>query len=294
MMLEELCELIEESSLDLRGETLRALSGGDTAQVYRIEDAEGRSYVLKRMPREAFVQLQAEARGLQELTSFCDEQMHVPAVHALFEIRNTSLLVLEYVRRHDASELSYELFGRSLAGLHQASRRAGCGFPVATWIGRTVQDNSFSASWSSFFTRSRLSPMVSSLLARDSLPSSLARRLERIIVCSDELTGGLASCSLLHGDLWGGNHFFDSQGKVVLFDPACYYGDPLADIALTELFSPFPAAFYGAYFEASGEDRGRYAQVADLYRLYHGLNHLLLFGSSYLRMVSCLAAAVPL
>jgi protein-ribulosamine 3-kinase len=66
----------------------------------------------------------------------------------------------------------------------------------------------------------------------------------------------------------------------VVFDPACYYGDREADLAMTELFGGFPPVFYSAYREIWELDAG-YAVRRDLYNLYHVLNHLNLFGGSY-------------
>ncbi len=70
--------------------------------------------------------------------------------------------------------------------------------------------------------------------------------------------------SLLHGDLWGGNKGFCKMQQVndddekeesengtvvvpVIFDPATYYGDREADIAMTYLFGGFNAEFYEGY-----------------------------------------------
>jgi protein-ribulosamine 3-kinase len=89
--------------------------------------------------------------------------------------------------------------------------------------------------------------------------------------------------SLLHGDLWSGNTGFTPQGPVV-FDPAVYYGDREADLAMTELFGGFPDEFYAAYNEILPLPEG-YARRKPLYNLYHLLNHLNLFGSGYLRQV---------
>ena len=88
------------------------------------------------------------------------------------------------------------------------------------------------------------------------------------------------AASLLHGDLWSGNYSFDSEGQPVLFDPAVYYGDRETDIAMTELFGGFPAAFYAAYRESYPIDPG-YDVRKNLYNLYHILNHLNLFGGGY-------------
>ena len=73
----------------------------------------------------------------------------------------------------------------------------------------------------------------------------------------------------------------DRQGNPVMFDPACYYGDREADIAMTELFGGFRADFYAAYQDEYPLDAGYQARKT-LYNLYHILNHLNLFGSAYL------------
>ena len=66
----------------------------------------------------------------------------------------------------------------------------------------------------------------------------------------------------------------------MIFDPAVYYGDREADLAMTELFGGFSARFYQAYQEAWPLDPG-YKTRKTLYNLYHILNHLNLFGGGY-------------
>ncbi|MGZ8954902.1 MAG: fructosamine kinase family protein, partial [Methylovulum sp.] len=75
----------------------------------------------------------------------------------------------------------------------------------------------------------------------------------------------------------------------VIFDPACYYGDREADLAMTELFGGFSPDFYAAYQSQWPLDRG-YATRKTLYNLYHILNHLNLFGSGYLRQAENMIA----
>jgi protein-ribulosamine 3-kinase len=69
-----------------------------------------------------------------------------------------------------------------------------------------------------------------------------------------------------------------------VFDPAVYYGDREADLAMTELFGGFPGEFYEAYREAWPTPDG-YERRKPLYNLYHLLNHLNLFGRGYLAQV---------
>lgn len=51
---------------------------------------------------------------------------------------------------------------------------------------------------------------------------------------------------MLHGDLSGGNQGALKDGVPVISDPACWYGDREADIAMTELFGVFGSEFYHA------------------------------------------------
>jgi fructosamine-3-kinase len=67
----------------------------------------------------------------------------------------------------------------------------------------------------------------------------------------------------------------------VIFDPAVYYGDREADIAMTRLFGGFPREFYAAYENSWPLDDAAPTRVV-LYNLYHVLNHLNLFGRGYL------------
>ena len=95
--------------------------------------------------------------------------------------------------------------------------------------------------------------------------------------------------SLLHGDLWGGNAAADQHANPVIYDPACYYGDREADIAMTELFGGFGAEFYAAYQAEWPLDAG-YKVRKTLYNLYHILNHLNLFGRGYLGQADAMLA----
>ena len=95
--------------------------------------------------------------------------------------------------------------------------------------------------------------------------------------------------SLLHGDLWAGNAAVDQRGHPVVFDPACYYGDREADLAMTELFGGFSRDFYAAYQAAWPLDQG-YGVRKTFYNLYHILNHLNLFGGGYLRQAESMLA----
>jgi fructosamine-3-kinase len=112
--------------------------------------------------------------------------------------------------------------------------------------------------------------------------------------------------SLLHGDLWTGNAGVTSDGEPVIFvgfrvwtfsvptrccsypfviplalqDPATYYGDREADLAMTYLFGAFPDTFYEGYEEEWPLPPG-FESRRTIYNLYHILNHYVLFGGGY-------------
>lgn len=72
----------------------------------------------------------------------------------------------------------------------------------------------------------------------------------------------------------------DSDGNPVLIDPAVYYGHREADLAMTKIFGGFDREFYCSYIETFPLPDG-YEDREDIYKLYHILNHLNIFGSSY-------------
>ena len=86
--------------------------------------------------------------------------------------------------------------------------------------------------------------------------------------------------SLLHGDLWAGNFIASVDGSAWWIDPAVYYGHREADLALTKLFGGFNNAFYESYNNEFPLDEG-YVYRESIYKLYHVLNHLNLFGKGY-------------
>ncbi len=171
--------------------------------------------------------------------------------------------------------------------MHQAQTDSfvpgGCfGFTEDNYIGASPQDNTPAQHWVEFFRDHRLAPQLA--MAKDRLETDDLRAADLLMDRLDEFLIEPEQPSLLHGDLWAGNYMTGPDGCAWLIDPAVYAGHREADLAMTELFSGFPAQFYDAYREAWPLQPG-YASRRDLYNLYHILNHLNLFGRSYLPSV---------
>ncbi len=147
-------------------------------------------------------------------------------------------------------------------------------------IGATPQRNDWDDDWLRFFVERRLEVQ----LALAQAGGASARLIDRGRWLGERV-GALFSSyrpvpSLLHGDLWGGNWSTDVAGEPVVFDPAVYFGDREADIAMTRLFGGFGPAFYAAYQSAWPLDQAAGTRRT-LYNLYHVLNHFNLFGGAY-------------
>jgi fructosamine-3-kinase len=256
--------------------TASPLTGGCINEAVRLEGTGGDYFVKLNKPglRDMFA---AEAAGLAELRA--SGTVKVPEPICWGEDGGQSWLVLGYIESgHERSGSSTRL-GEYLAAMHRCTAER-FGWHRDNHIGRTPQPNTPSPDWTDFYGRQRLGFQLE--LARDSgAPSGLYERGKRLTERLPAFfSGRLPVPSLLHGDLWGGNWACDTEGNPFIFDPAVYYGDREADIAMTELFGGFDAAFYRAYNGAWPLEPG-YEQRKILYNLYHVLNHFNLFGGGY-------------
>jgi fructosamine-3-kinase len=228
--------------------------------------------------------LEAEADGLRELDAGCS--VRVPTVLASGVAGNGAFLALEWVQLSRASGDEQALLGAQLARQHRilATR---FGWRRDNTIGSTEQLNTWADDWSTFFREHRLGFQLR-LAERNGFGGKLQENGARLLERLDTLLGEHRPApSLLHGDLWGGNVGADPGGAPVIFDPAVYFGDRETDLAMTRLFGGFSREFYEAY-ETVWPLPASAARRVDLYNLYHVLNHLNLFGYTYLEQAQAI------
>ena len=252
------------------------VGGGDISAAWRIRIDAG-SVFLKTGGPDYEDMFAAEADGLAEIAA--SQTLRVPQVLGTGCASASAWLALEWLELGRGSADTERRLGEGLAAMHRVVRDMH-GWTRDNTIGATPQSNTQCVSWCEFYRDQRLRPQLSLAAARGyggRLQGAGAQLLERL----DEILGDHTPApSLLHGDLWGGNHAV-CAGEPVLFDPAVYFGDRETDLAMTRLFGGFSGAFYAAYEEAWPLPPGHETRLG-LYQLYHVLNHLNLFGSSYL------------
>ena len=263
------------SCIQDRIRTVTPLSNSSFTENFSIQ-CESNRYFLKLSSNQDC--LEAEADGLRALSAA--NSIRVPNPVANGTAQSIGFLVVEYLALQNHHS-DFARMGRDLANLHR-SLGTPYGWHQNNFLGGSIQINSHQSNWAEFFNNNRLGYQFQ-LACDNGFGARLGMLQDRVL---DRVTSILDSHkpepSLLHGDLWQGNYGFIEGGVPVIFDPAVYVGDRETDIAMTRLFGGFPSSFYESYRKEWPLPSG-WEQRQVLYNLYHVLNHLNLFGGSYLQ-----------
>lgn len=231
----------------------------------------------KQGPPSALVMFEAEAEGLAELQQA--GAIRVPEVYDVGSDAQGAYIEMERFELKCGGERDAATLGKQLATLHRHTAELH-GWHRDNTIGPTPQHNPQTDDWVMFFREHRLQFQLD-LADRNGFAGELQDRGQQLAErLGDFFQSYDPAPSLLHGDLWAGN-WGVAEGVPVIFDPAVFYGDRETDIAMTRLFGGFGDAFYREYERAWPLAAGSTERL-ELYKLYHVLNHLNLFGSGYL------------
>ncbi|KAA3609651.1 MAG: fructosamine kinase [Calditrichaeota bacterium] len=256
----------------------QSVGGGCIAHAEKLVLQSGRELFVKSGVAGQAV-FEKEANGLRELAKA--QAIRIPRVLHV----ESDFIILEFIATGRAGSNFFENFGRQFAQMHRFTNEK-FGFYEDNYIGATAQSNkpdgTETSNWTAFYFNKRLLFQIKLAEQKGVLSQRLSRgfsqlenKIEGILQGSEE-----PPC-LLHGDLWGGNFMIAENGEPVLIDPAVYYGHRETDLAMTRLFGGFQPQFYSAYNETYPLPHGWQERI-NIYKLYHVLNHLNLFGSSYL------------
>lgn len=251
------------------------VGGGDINRAVKLEAADEVLFV-KYNRADRLAMFEAERRGLEAMAA--TESVRVPRPRAAGCCGDIAYLALEFIDLRGQPDPA--ALATALAAMHARGADA-FGFDGDNTIGSTPQSNRWSDDWLEFWREQRLGAQLrlgaqKGRFGRELLDSG-ARLGEKLAGLFGDYRPRPA---LLHGDLWSGNWSADGAGRPVLYDPACYYGDHEADLAMMELFGSPGARFFSVYHEHFAIDPG-YDLRRDLYNLYHLLNHANLFGGGY-------------
>ncbi len=277
-MLNENIKTRIENQLHKKIKTITSLTGGCISNAYKVTFDDNSSAFVKYNPSIGDKMFTNEANGLIELNKA--SAIRIPKVFYF----DSELIITELISPSSKKKDFFQEFGRRFADLHKFTS-AQYGFYEDNFIGSNPQINipvdDEKNNWVKFYFNKRILYQFK-LAEKNGYSASelkngiskLENKIEEILSGSDNLK------SLLHGDLWGGNYMVDENGEACLIDPAVYYGNREADLAMTKLFGGFSSEFYQAYNETLPLPEG-YDYRENIYKLYHVLNHLNLFGGGY-------------
>ncbi len=248
------------------------MGGGCIAQSGKIITDTGKSFFLKQGYNNGM--FDCESNGLNEIAK--SNSIQTPKVILV----DKEFLLLELIPTGTKNTSSMKEFGSNFAKMHKYTFHK-YGFRENNFIGSSVQINAYSSNWTEFYFQNRLLfqyklSETKGCVTKEfkNLFLKLERRMDYILDGSED------KASLLHGDLWAGNYIIDINGKAVLIDPAVYYGNREADLAMTKLFGGFNNDFYYSYNNEYPLASG-YQYRENIYLLYHVMNHYNLFGNGY-------------
>ncbi len=255
-------------------ETHKSVSGGCINQGYCLINADIK-YFVKINHASQVEMFAAEAFGLKEMAE--TQTIRVPKPSCWGMTERSSYIVLEWLEFGRSSNSSWEAMGQKLAKMHQYQGEKKFGWNRNNTIGSTPQVNNWTEKWADFFADNRIGFQLKLAQRKGRSFGDYTQIVEAVRKILLEIH---PQPSLVHGDLWSGNVAVTEAGEPVILDPATYYGDREVDVAMTELFGGFPAAFYRGYNEVFPLTKG-YKKRKTLYNLYHILNHFNLFGGGY-------------
>jgi len=254
---------------------LAALRGGDVADAYRVQLADGESVFAKTRTGAPPGFFTTEAAGLAWLR----EAGTVPIPEVLHVSDDPPALVLEWIEPGRPGPTTEADLGRALARLH-GTGAPSFGREDRRTTGSRGLPNEPCETWARFYATNRLRPLARLAAEAKALPRDAIRELEALAGRLADLGGPPEPPARLHGDLWGGNRIVGSGGRSWLIDPAAHGGHREFDLAMMRLFGGFGDACFAAYQEIAPLAEG-WAERVPLHQLAPLTVHAIKFGGGY-------------
>ncbi|OHT16886.1 fructosamine-3-kinase [Tritrichomonas foetus] len=266
-------EILKDGGITDEIKHISECGGGDISSAYQVQTAK-ETYFIKTNSPSFIDNFRAECAGLEHIkntnTVLCPTPIKAGVLNKLSYLIMTCIPNL----RSGTADL-----GEPLARMHKAGQAQQFGFPITTFCGSTVLDNTMTDEpWSEWFARHRIS-FVLNQIGPKRITKRPVKEVEDKIIEILRPHDNEVKPTLVHGDLWSGN-CGTSQGTPCIYDPACYYGDGEVDLAMSELFGSFGRKFFENYEKVLKIHDG-YQTRKRIYNLYHILNHAYMFGGGY-------------
>jgi fructosamine-3-kinase len=195
--------------------TSTGIGGGCINTALKLSDGD-RHWFLKLNSADRLGMFAAEQAGLAAMAD--TGTLRVPRPLCTGIAGTDSYIVMEYIAPGRAAPDGQARAGQQLAAMHRHTAER-FGWQRDNTIGATPQPNDWREDWVSFFRDQRLGFQLQ-LAGRNGHGGRLQQLGEQLLAAFPALIDHAPLPSLLHGDLWGGNMGFDSDGNPVIYDPA--------------------------------------------------------------------------
>ena len=252
------------------------VSGGCINDCYKLETQKSNYFVKLNDTINLF---EEENKGLDLLRS--TKTFFIPKVYEFGVFESSNFLLMEWIKEKNKSDNFWNFFAKNLSELHSTTNDI-FGLDHDNYIGSLKQSNTYYYDGVEFFINTRLVPQLEKLNSLNN--NRFFKKFDVLFNLLNEIIP-VYQPSLLHGDLWSGNFLIDHNGHACIIDPAVYYGNREADIAMTKLFGGFSEEFYSNYNDYLPMLNG-WQERMPIWNLYPLLVHANLFGSSYLNQIN--------
>ncbi|MDH1602622.1 fructosamine kinase family protein [Empedobacter sp. GD03739] len=275
-------EILERlKQLNLGIDSIVPIKGGDINDAFRLESFD-KKYFLKVNSANNFPHLfKKEARALETIKK--TKTFSVPKVVNVGEAgKDFQYLLLEWMETSTPTVVNWENLGKNLAKLHQNTSKQ-FGWSEDNYIAIVVQPNSLTDSWSEFYAKNRIMPMMKLLQNKQLINSKQIKSAENLCKQLNSIFPE-EKPALLHGDFWNGNILANKKGEFSVIDPAIYYGHREMDLAIAKLFGGFDDVFFDAYHE-NNPLAPNFEERLPIAQLFPLLIHAYLFEGYYVKDV---------
>ena len=252
------------------------VSGGCINDCYKLETQKSKYFVKLNDTINLF---EEENKGLDLLRA--SKTFFIPKVYKFGVFESSNFLLMEWIEEKNKSDNFWNFFAKNLSELHSTTNDK-FGLDHDNYIGSLKQSNTYYCDCVEFFINTRLVPQLEKLNSINN--TRFFKKFDVLFNLLNEIIP-VYQPSLLHGDLWSGNFLIDHNGHACIIDPAVYYGNREADIAMTKLFGGFSEEFYSNYNDYLPMING-WQERMPIWNLYPLLVHANLFGSSYLNQIN--------
>tara|TARA_Y100000590_G_scaffold242802_1_gene272902 strand:- start:321 stop:1187 length:867 start_codon:yes stop_codon:yes gene_type:complete len=243
----------------------------------KIETKSSGSFVIKRNldKNKMYDSLKYETKSLIYMKNL------FPNIFPKIYYHKKDLLVMNYIEHDNIKDKNFEKeLAENISAIHSVNNDR-YGFNFDTPIGGLKQPSEYSDNWVDFYRENRLGMIFNQICFSNPMPNSVNKKIDKILTNLENFIPKNPIPSLIHGDLWEGNIFYNKGRLVGLIDPGIYFAHKELEISYLTWFKLVTKKFLVHYSEKHEIDKN-YPEYEPIYQLYFSLLNVHLWSRDYI------------